>query len=109
MAAPTTFPVEVTPDAAARIEELGMRKEFEAMIEHTKQAVADLESILVTRYDDPDDPEESRITIQAWQHGPASVDITTWDDWGSWFVDTFRPEVRRFFGFTTRYRENHER
>src|SRR5437879_3390871 len=99
MAALITIPVEVTPDAAARIEELGMWKEFEAMIEHTKNTVVDLNSILVTRFDDLDDPGESRVSIQARQHSPASVDISTWDNWGSWFIAAFPPEVRRYFGF----------
>jgi hypothetical protein len=108
MATPATVPVEVTPDASARIEELGMWKEFEAMIEHTKQMVSDLDAIIVTRFEDPDDPEESRLTIQARQHGPASADISIWDHWGSWFVATFSPDVRRYFSFTMRYRENHE-
>ncbi len=109
MAATTAIPVEIAPDAAARIEELGMQREFEAMLEHTKQTVTNLESISVTRFDDPDDPEESRVTIKAWQHGPPSVDIAAWDHWGSWFVKTFPPDVCRYFSFTTRYRENNER
>jgi hypothetical protein len=108
MAAPATIPVEVTPEAAARIEELWRSKEFEAMIEHTKQTVAGLESILVTRFDDPDDPAESRVSIEARQQGPESEDISAWDESDSWFVDSFPPEVRRYFGFTMRFRENHE-
>jgi len=108
MAAPATIPVEVTPEAAARIEELGMSKEFQAMIEHTKQSIVDLQSIRVTRFDDLDDPGESRVSIQARQHGPESEDLSTWDRWGSWFVESFPPDVRRYFSFTTRYREDHE-
>ena len=109
MATPTTIPVEVTSGAAAQIEALGRWQEFEPMIEHTKQTVPKLDSIFVTRYEDPDDPEGSRITIEARQHGSESAVIMTLDEWGSWFVDTFRPEVRRSFGFTTSYRESHRR
>ena len=107
MASTTTIPVEVTPEAAARIEELGMQPEFEKMIEHTKQTVPDLDSILVIRFDDLDDPEETRVSIQARQRGPASLDVDTWDKWGAWFVATFPPDVRRYFSFTTRYLENY--
>jgi hypothetical protein len=70
MKAPATIPVKVSPEAATRIEALGMSKEFEMMIEHIKLKVADLHSILVTRFDDP--------------------------------------EVRRYFSFPMRFRENHE-
>ncbi len=109
MAAITSIPVEVTPDAAARIEELGMWKQFEAMIEHTKRTVADLQSIEVTLYHDPYEPGEPRLVITAWRQGPGSVDDPTWDNWVDWVIGTFSPEVCRWFGFDVSYRREHGR
>ncbi len=38
----TTFPVSITPEAAARVAELGMQAELERMLEHTRQTVPGL-------------------------------------------------------------------
>ena len=40
MATTATIPVNVSAEAAARIAELGMQREFEEMIEHAKQTAA---------------------------------------------------------------------
>ena len=109
MAAPVTVPVEVTPDATARIEELGMRREFEKMIEYTKKAVDDLQSIDVTVYDDPYEPGEPRMVIRAWREGCGTVDDPSRSSWVDWYVKTFAPDVRRWFSFEIDYGTNHGR
>ena len=35
MSAPATVPVTITPEAAARVAELGLQAELERMVEHT--------------------------------------------------------------------------
>jgi hypothetical protein len=109
MAASTAVSVEVTPEAAARIEQLGLRPEFEKMVEHTKQTVDDLQSIEVVVYDDPYEPGEPRMVITAWRSGPGSVDDPTWDRWVDWAVRTFPPDVCRWFGFHVSYRRDYGR
>lgn len=109
MTAPATIPVEVSPEAAARIEELGMSKEFEAMIEHTKQTVAGLHTIQAGLYGDPYEPGEPRIVITAWKDGPGTVDDRTRGAWVDWYVETFSPNACRWFSFQVDYRTDHGR
>jgi hypothetical protein len=109
MAAPTTLPVEVTPAAAARIEELGMQREFEQMLEHTKQTVTELHSIEVTLFNDPYEPGEPRLVITVRREGPGSVDDPTWDNWTDWVIHSFPPDVYRWFGFHVSYRHDNGR
>jgi hypothetical protein len=109
MAAPTTVPVEVSADAAARIKELGMQREFERMLEHTKQTVSDLQSIEVTLYDDPYEPGEPRMVITAWREGPGTIADPTRANWVDWYVETLPPDICRWFGFQVDYRTDHGR
>ena len=109
MAATTTIPVEVTPEASARVEELGMQPEFEKMVEHTKQTVADLQWIEVTLFDDLEEPGAPRIVIAAWRKGPGMENDRTWDSWTDWVIRTFAPDIHCWFGFEVDYRDRHER
>jgi hypothetical protein len=105
MSATTAISVHVAPDAAARVKELSLQRELEAMLEHTRQTVPHLYCIEVSRYDDPEGLDEPMVVITAWQYGPASEDISIHDKWGDWFVHTFPPSVCRYFGFSIRFQE----
>ena len=99
MATTATIPVTVTPEAEARVAQLGFRREFETMLEHTKEAVNGLRSIAVSledRYDLGDDP---MVLISAEVPGPGSVDDPTETLWGRWVITTFPPEVLEHFCF----------
>jgi hypothetical protein len=109
VAAPAMIPVQLATDALARVDELQMQRQFEAMLEHTKQSVPDLQTIEVTLYRDPHEPDEPRIHITAIKAGPSSPNDPTWDNWGHWFVRAFPPEVCRWFGFDVDYRDDHGR
>jgi len=54
MSATTTVPVTITPEAAARLAELGLQAQLEQMVEHTRQTVPDLVCIELT-YREPYD------------------------------------------------------
>src|SRR3954467_853522 len=99
--------VTVTPEAAGRIAELGMRAEPERMLEHTRQVVQDLRRIdvvLAERYDSGGEPG---IGIYAMSDHPCgSGDRTSWD-WGAWKVETFPPEVCEHFAFTLLHENTH--
>lgn len=109
MAVPLTVPIEVKPEATARIEDLGMQSEFEQMLEHTRQTVTDLQSIDVSVYNDPYEPDEPRIVITAWKEGPGTVDDPTRATWVNWYVEAFPPGVCRWFSFEVAYRTDDER
>jgi hypothetical protein len=93
MSAPASVPVLVTPEAAARVAELGMRAELGQMIEHTRTHVpglARLDVILEPAYDTGDTPY---LTIRAFRPLPMRWDDRTRQEWGRWKVTTFPPEI----------------
>jgi len=100
MSAPATVPVTITPEAAARVAELGMQGELEQMIEHARECVAGLrrvEVILEPPYDTGDDPY---LTIQAFRPLTSRWDDPVRQEWGRWKVTTFSPEVARHVTLT---------
>jgi hypothetical protein len=101
MSATATVPVTITPEAAARVAELGMQKELDLMLEHTRQVVRGLRAIKVVLEPCYETRDEPGITI--WAVSPAaedSEDRTEWD-WGSWLVETFPPQVFEHFVMMT--------
>jgi len=94
----TTIPVNVTPEAAQHVAQLGMQAELERMLQHTLQTVAGLQSIDVVLGDPYDTGDDPRIVIEAWRdpalHSPGDP---TERELGFWKVDTFSPDVSRHF------------
>jgi hypothetical protein len=91
-----TIPVTVAEDAAARVAELGMQREFEQMLEHAKTAVPHLRYLRVTLEYDPARPQaEPGLVI--WAHrsdvpDDDVADLTDWN-WAGWQGRTFPPQV----------------
>jgi hypothetical protein len=94
--AAATIPVTVAEDAAARVAELGMQREFDQMIEHAKQALPGLRSIRVTLEYDPECPTNPpgvviwalrEDLVEKHKLDPAS------EEFRYWIVATFPPEV----------------
>jgi hypothetical protein len=92
----TTIPVYVADDVAARVDELGMRAEYEQMLEHVKQAVPGLQFIRVTLEYDPVRPEDDPQVIIWARRDDATVEPSTaavnWELAG-WMGNDFPPEV----------------
>jgi hypothetical protein len=92
----TAIPVTVAEDAAARVAQLGMQREFEQMIEHAKQVMPHLRAIRVTLEYNPECPHEDPGVVIWAQRGesptPGTSDLTDWD-YSAWKVRTFPPEV----------------
>jgi hypothetical protein len=87
-----TIPVTVTPEAAARIAELGFQTQIEQMIEHARHLadVVRIEVMLNERYDMGGEPG---VAVWAWAPRPFDPNDTTDRDLARWEVDTFPPEV----------------
>jgi hypothetical protein len=109
MAMAASIPLQVAPEAVARVAELGMQQEFEAMLEHARQTVANLRSLEVTLYHDEYEPGQPRVVITAWKHGDPSEEETTERDWDAWVVRAFSPDVFRWFSFDALYWDHHGR
>jgi hypothetical protein len=94
-----TIPVRVSPEAEARVAQLGVRRELEIMLEHTKEVVPGLRSITVSLEDRYDHGDEPVLLISAEVPGPGSVDDPTQRLWDRWVIETFPPEVLEHFCF----------
>jgi hypothetical protein len=103
-----TVPVSITPEADARIDELGIRLEVEQMLEYTRRTIPDLVAIEVERYDDPDEPGDPRIIIIAWQAAPldSTPDRSQLYQWVEWFIQAFPSEVTRWVSFDVWHRDS---
>jgi hypothetical protein len=86
------IPVTVTPEAAARIAELGFQTQIEQMIEHARHLpdVVRIEVVLNERYDMGGEPG---VAVEAYGTRPFDPNDTLTADLGRWEVDTFPPEV----------------
>jgi hypothetical protein len=74
---PTTIPVTITPEAAARVAELGMQRELERMLEHALRSVPGLRSVEVKLELPYDTDVETSITIQVLVDHPNPVEDRT--------------------------------
>jgi hypothetical protein len=111
MAAPRTVPVDISPDAANRIQELGLQKELQAMLDHTQEAVPSLQLIDVRAWEDFDEPGPLHIALTGWRDGASKAreDFRQQEEWGAWLVRTFPPGVARWFSFDLLFRGEHGR
>jgi hypothetical protein len=92
----TTVAVTITPEAAARVAELGMQAELERMLEHTRQTVPGLRSVEVQEAPPYDTGDETGITILATIVNPQLEYDSTDSEWGHWKVMTFPADVYRY-------------
>lgn len=97
----TTVPIRISADANELIAELGLRDEFDRMMEHTADSVRDLTKIGVTVDPSYDTDDGAIVLITGHRDIPLSPDDRTESDWNAWKFRTFPAEVARHFGFLT--------
>jgi hypothetical protein len=96
----TAVPLTITPEATARIAELGMQAEFEQMLEHTRQTVAGLRALRVSLQEPYDLGGGPVVIIDATVEEQHSADDPTGSKWGLWLIRTYPPQVcENFFLF----------
>jgi hypothetical protein len=93
MNASTDIPVTITPEAEARIAELGMRKELEQMIDYVRAVTPGLAAIEVTVAERYDTGGEPGISIEAYSDQVFEPGNTVSWDSITWAVNTFPPQV----------------
>jgi hypothetical protein len=93
MNASTDVPVTITPEAAARVAELGMQKELEQMIAHVREVVADLVAIEVGIAERHDSGGEPGVRIRAYTVQPYNPEAKLSWNLSGWVVDTFPSRV----------------
>ncbi len=92
MSASIDVPVTISPEAAARIAELGMHRELQQMIEHVRQVVPELAAIEVAR-EPAYDMDWEPVCITAYSDRPFQVGDDTSANLIRWRVEMFPPQV----------------
>jgi hypothetical protein len=98
-------PVTITPEAAARVDELGMRAQLEQMVGHAVQSIPQLVRIDIETFWRADDPSPDGVAVRgtttiSWQEG-----VKIGQAIRRWMVRTFPPEVCEHFLITLLYQE----
>jgi hypothetical protein len=92
-----TIPITVAPDAAARVEELGMRRELEMMLDYLKQHVPGLRAITVHLDAEANMWDEASILLTTHQPDPGPTTDLSARSWTAWMAATFSGDVGRHF------------
>lgn len=93
MNASTDIPVTITPEAEARIAELGMRKELEQMIAYVREVVPGLAAIEVTIAECYDTRDETGVSITACSDRLFEPGEKVSEEIDEWVVHTFPPQI----------------
>jgi len=99
MSTTTTVPVTVTPEAAARIAELGFQAEVDRMIDYARQSLPDVvrvDVVLNERYDMGGEPG---VAVEAYSDRDHDRARVFWD-LARWATATFPPEVLQHLHFS---------
>jgi hypothetical protein len=108
MTAPITVPVNVSPEAAARLAELGYQAECERMLEKIREIVPGLRRIAVWLSPAYHPCEEDKIDLVAFtMPQDASTDAAISDRFRDWKIATFSDDVRSYFLFSLLNEEPH--
>ncbi len=94
MSKSATIPVTVTPQAAARIGELGMQAEVERMLDYARHHIPELVRIEVVLHERYDEDSPPGIAIDAFSQRRYDPADRTDAELCRWMVATFPPEVR---------------
>ena len=108
MSAAIVVPVTMTTEAVELIEELGLRRPLEEMIEHTRQTIGQLQSIEIEPWyeqDSNDQPPLPHLTVIGWRMGaPSEDDRVAEREWFEWCVKTYPPSVKQHVSFAVQRR-----
>jgi hypothetical protein len=104
MTTSATAPITVTPEATARVQELGRQHEFKQMLEHIRQTVPDLRQIEVELQYLVDEPETPpAVMMYAYRpFKPGDLGLHITDEWRDWRIEHFGPEVLVHFSMALR-------
>ena len=104
----TTIPITVSPEAAARVAQLGMKREFERILEHTCEATSGLRSIEVNLTPPCDPGEDPRVILEVTKDERPEPNDPLWGQWCDWMMHSFPSDVLRHFNLLTVYGAAHE-
>jgi hypothetical protein len=97
---PTTIPVTIAPEAAARVAELGMQRELERMLDFLRQEVSGVLSVDVQLAMPYDTGDETSIVLEVPLDRPLS-DASGRRQLRDWMAEALPPVVNRYFTILT--------
>ncbi|SRR5579885_976566 len=95
MAATTEVPLTIQPDAAARVAELGLQREFDEMIEQARRMIPDLRRIEVTLAWPPDYEDDPRVIIAPIVPNLGMSHLSAEEQYVAWQIARYSPDVLR--------------
>jgi hypothetical protein len=95
------IPTVVSPEAAARVAELGMQAEFDQMIAKARQTLAGLHRLNVVLDPPYDTGDEPSVVIEAFRAENGVLTDPTEREWSHWKITTFSPDIWRHFCLLT--------
>ena len=87
-----TIPVTIEPEAAAFIDEVGQRRELEAILEHAKLTIPYLRELVVTLHDFPETGSLNLVIDAHRDPLPRSWDMAD-HDFAGWMIENYPSEV----------------
>lgn len=100
MNASTEVPVIFTPEAEARLAELGMRPQAEQMIAYVREVVPELAAIGVEIAECYDSRDETGVSIVAYSDRVYDPGENVWGKIAHWAVRAFPPQVLEHLGIS---------
>lgn len=97
---PTTIPITIAPEAAARVAELGMQRELEKMLDFLRQEVSGVLSVDVQLALPYDTGDETSVLLEVPLDRPFS-DASGRRQIRDWMVEALAPAVNRYFTILT--------
>jgi hypothetical protein len=99
-------PVTITPEAAARMAELGMQAQAEQMVGHAVREIPQLVRIDIETFWRADDPSPDGVALRGTTTIPWQEGVKVGQAISRWMVRTFPPEVCEHFLICLRYQED---
>lgn len=92
------IPFTIEPEAADLVAELGLRAEFERMVEHARQTIPGLHRLHVAFAPPYDTGPDPGVLIEAyWERREEPSRHDVWEKCSRWKISTFPPDVFRHF------------
>jgi hypothetical protein len=90
------IPITVALGANTYIDQIGMRKTYERLLEHIPEHYSSVQSITVSLQTDYENGEDPRLTIEVARDDPGFPDDADWE-WIGWAAENVAPAEYQHF------------
>ena len=96
MATTTDVPVTITPEAAARAAELGIRADLDRMVEQARRTFPRMRRMDVILRGPTETDDDDKILIEVYGPPPVSIPDPEGQEWERWELKEFPADVLRW-------------